>query len=374
MNTKNIIILVAGLVVVGMAIRYRPQHTGPASSPAQTEPVSTRSIPRPRLPAPRIKPQATPVEAVAEILQPTNAFARLFKEDGELPKLRRDQIESYLAQNRRSAESLTAAYCRTGDRSLLQEAAEKQPHDPRVSFAGWMSAYRNENSAPEERRQCLDAFKQSAPDNALANYLSAQDYFKSGQTDRAVEELIAAAGKSKFQDYSADYVQNAEEAYLAGGCSESEAKAAAAYTVWLPHMTELKRLGESLRDLGARYRQAGDEPSAHAVLEMGLQLGERLEESSGGSTTLRDMMGLAIQRSVLQGLEPGAPYGNTGQTVQNELDTLLQRRESLKILWKQVEPILQNMPDQELVSYFDRMKTFGELEALRWVMNRQANQ
>jgi len=106
---------------------------------------------------------------------------------------------------------------------------------------------------------------------------------------------------------------------------------------------------------------------------MGLQLGRRLEESSGGSTTLRDMMGLAIQRSVLQGLEPGAPYGNTGQTVQNELDTLIQRRESLKTLWKQAEPILQNMPDQELIRYFDRMKTSGETTALRWVMNRQAN-
>jgi len=373
MNAKTAILLVAGLVVVGVAIRYRPQHAGPASSPGRTEPVSTRSIPRPRLPAPRIKPQATPVEAVAEILQPTNAFARLSKEDGELPKLTRDQIESYLAQNRRSAESLIAAYWRTGDRSLLQEAVAKQPHEPRVSFAGWIAAQMKDDAPPEERRQWLDALKQSAPDNALANYLSAQDYFKSGQTDRAVEELIAAAGKSQIQDYSADYVQNVEEAYLAAGCSESEAKAAAAYGVWLPQMSELKRLGESLRDLGALYRQAGDEPSAHAVLEMGLQLGRRLEESSGGSTTLRDMMGLAIQRSVLQGLEPSAPYGNTGQTVQNELDTLIQRRESLKTLWKQAEPILQNMPDQELIRYFDRMKTFGETEALRWVMSRHGN-
>ena len=303
----------------------------------------------------------------------TNAFARLLNNDGKPPELSHAQVEPYVAENRRSAESLLAAFRLTHDRALLQEAAEKYPNDPRVHFAGWFSACRVENSSPEERRQWLGALKQSAPENALGNYLSAQDCFKSGQTDRAVEELIAAAGKSQIQDYSADYVQNVEEAYLAAGCSESEAKAVAAYTVWLPHMTELKRLGESLRDLGALYRQAGDEPSAHAVLEMGLQLGRRLEESSGGSTTFRDMMGLAIQRSVLQGLEPGAPYGNTGQTVQNELDTLIQRRESLKTLWKQAEPILQNMPDQELIRYFDRMKTSGETTALRWVMNRQAN-
>jgi hypothetical protein len=107
---------------------------------------------------------------------------------------------------------------------------------------------------------------------------------------------------------------------------------------------------------------------------MGLTLGQRLDESAGGSLLIHNMTGLAIERRLLGALDPNTPYGNTGQTVQNELDTLIQRRESLKTLWKQAEPILQNMPDQELIRYFDRMKTFGELEALRWVMNRQANQ
>ena len=37
----------------------------------------------------------------------------------------------------------------------------------------------------------LDAFKQSAPDNALANYLWAHNYYKAGQTDQAVQELVA---------------------------------------------------------------------------------------------------------------------------------------------------------------------------------------
>jgi hypothetical protein len=28
------------------------------------------------------------------------------------------------------------------------------------------------------------------------------------------------------------------------------------------------------------------------------------------------------------------------------------------------------VPDQELIRYFDRMKTFGETEALRWALNK----
>jgi RNA polymerase sigma factor (sigma-70 family) len=330
-----------------------------------------QSGPRLRLPAPRMAARAAPVEAPAENPQSANAFARLLKNEGSLPKMSRAQAESYLARNGRSAGSLLAAARLAEDRALFQEAAEKHPGDPRVSFAGWRTAQMKDEASPAERRQWLDTFKQSAPDNALANYLSAQDYFKSGQTDRAVEELLHAAGKSQVRDYSADYVQDIEEACLATGCSEAEAKAAAAYSVTLPQLAEMKHLSQSLRDLAGLYRQAGDESSAQAALQMGLDLGRRLEEPAGGSLTTQDFVGLAIQRRLLESLDPSAPVGNSGQTVQNQLDALKQRVEALKGLWKQAEPVLQNVPDQELLRYFDRMKTFGETEALRWVLNRQ---
>ena len=373
MNTKASILVLAGLMVVGVAVQSRSRRLEKAPGPQETEPVSAKSMPRPRLPAPRMIANAGPVEAPVENVPPTNAFARLFNADGELPKLSHEQLESYLTQNRRGAGSLVAAFRLAEDRSLLQEAAEKHPEDPQVNFAGWTTAQMKKDASPEERRQWLDAFKQSAPDNALANYLSAQDYFKSSQTDRAVEELVVAAGKSKFQDYSADYVQNVEEAYLAAGCSAAEAKAAAAYSVVLPQLAEMKRLSQSLSDLSALYRQAGDESSAQAIVQMGLDLGRRLEESSGGSLTTQDLVGLAIQRNLLKGLDPSALFGDSGLTVQNQLDAVTQRVEGLKRLWKEAEPILRNMPDQELICYFDRMNTFGETEALRWVMNRQGN-
>ena len=83
------------------------------------------------------------------------------------------QVESDLRDNRRSAESLLAAFRATDDPALLREAVEKYPNDPRVNFVAYF-AFRNESS-PEDRRQRPEAFKQSAPDNALANCLSAQD-------------------------------------------------------------------------------------------------------------------------------------------------------------------------------------------------------
>lgn len=172
-------------------------------------------------------------------------------------KLNLQQAASYLQTKQRNAESLLAASGVTGDSALLREAVDKYPDDPRVNFTACF-AFKKESS-PEERRQRLDAFKQSAPENALADYLSAQDYFKAGQPDRAVPEIMAGAGKPKFHDYSGDLAPSAEEAYEAAGFSTVEAKTLAMCTSPLPHLAELRGLGQSLGELANRCRQAGDE-------------------------------------------------------------------------------------------------------------------
>jgi hypothetical protein len=322
---------------------------------------------------------ATQPDLPSAAQEPTNVFARLMDNEGRPPAVSRAQIESYLEQNRRSAESLLAAFRLTGDRALLQEAAEKYPNDPRVHYAGWFSVVRDDDSSPEERRQWLEAFRQSAPENALAYYLSAQDYFKSGQTDRAVEELIAASGKPQFHGFSADAVQSMKEAYLSAGYSAVESKAAAAYSdaslQSAPPYSELKRLAESLAELSKRYRDAGDEASARAVVQMGIELGQRVEQSAGGSSLVfQNGTGVGIQRILFNSMDVYAAYGIAGQTVQDQLNALTQLGRSWSGLWKQAEPTLRSMSDQDLISYFDRMMAFGEVVALRWVVNRQERQ
>src|SRR5213595_1641724 len=125
-----------------------------------------------------------------------------------------------------------AAFHATDDRTFLQEAMEKYPADPRLDYVAWFRS-----QSPEERRQWLEAFKQSAPDNACANYLSAREYFKSGQNNQAVQELLVAATKP-IQDYSLDFVQNAEEAYRAAGYSDAEARVISTSALPFPQLGE----------------------------------------------------------------------------------------------------------------------------------------
>ncbi|MBI3851516.1 MAG: hypothetical protein HY298_14755 [Verrucomicrobia bacterium] len=312
-------------------------------------------------------PITTPLaEPQTDDLQSTNLIARLFNRD-DVNELSPQQLEAYLKYNRRSAASLLAADRTTGDRTFLREAMEKYPNDPRVDFAAWLRS-----ESPEERRRWLDTFKQSAPDNALANYLLARDYFKSGQSDQAVQELLAS-GSKPIQDYALDFIQNSEEAYRSAGYSDAEAKAMATSSLLLPQLTEFKQVGLSLVDLAKAYRQAGDEASAQAAFQMASNLGQRLDDS-GTLTLIQSLVGIAVQRNVLNAMDPNSPYGDSGQTVQNQIDALNQRRASLNDITKQAQALLPTMSEQDLNTYFDRLKLFGEAATLRWAVDRFGQQ
>ena len=75
---------------------------------------------------------------------------------------------------------------------------QKFPRDPQVAFEATV----RHDISPADRRLSLDGLKAAAPENGLANYLSASDRFKNGQSDLAVQELVAADGKPQWQDYS----------------------------------------------------------------------------------------------------------------------------------------------------------------------------
>jgi hypothetical protein len=250
-------------------------------------------------------------------------------------KLTLAQVEPYLNANQRNAQSLVAASRLTGDLGLLREALEKYPDDPLARFAACFAF--KEDARPDDRRAMLEAFKESAPDNALADYVAAQEHFKRGRREEAVLELVAAADKPRFQDYYGEFVQNTQAAYESVGLSSLE-DAELSYGQPLPHLAELRGLGESLTELAQTYRQSGDEASATAALQLGVALGRQLVEPGSHSPIIGEFVGMAIEKQLLETLDPADPYDASGRTVRDRLDELVTEREARKALWKQVEP------------------------------------
>jgi hypothetical protein len=367
------IAIVAALGLVLGVLLFKPSSEAP---PARTELPPAPATIAPDLPAPHLTTSATTAVVMpAENRQITNLIARILK--GEEPDLRLDQLEIYLQANHRDAGSLLAAYQATHERALLDEAIAKFPNDPRVAYAQWFRTpvTADDPEGLKGRRQALDVLKQAAPDNALANYLSAQNYFKSGQPELAIQEMQVGAAKPKYDDYTQDAIQSMQEAYEAAGYSEAEAKLVASTGALLPNLAPLKQAGLSLVDLADSYRQAGDAASAQAALQMCLDLGQRLDDPNS-MTLIQVLVGIAIQRKALDAFAAAAPDSQTGQAVQDQINALSQHREALRALSvaQPLEAWLQTASPQDVSAYFDRMRIFGEQRTMQWLANRNSNQ
>jgi hypothetical protein len=281
-------------------------------------------------------------------------------------KLAVSQLDHYLESHRRSAASLLAAFRTTGDPELLAEAAQKYPDHAQVNF----EAALHKDVPPEERRSWLDALKQSAPENALANYLSAADYFRSGQTDQAIQELAAASAKTDFKDYTLERLQDDEEAYRAAGYSVAESQLVANQQLLLPQLVQTKELSSQMLGLADAYRQNGDEASRQAILEMALNLGRRYSESAPGESLISQLVGVAVERNTLAAMDPQAAVDVSGQTALERLDQLTQTRTAIQELAKQADPIWHSINEQDWGSYNSRSLAFGEHAALQWLVGK----
>jgi hypothetical protein len=73
-------------------------------------------------------------------------------------------------------------------------------------------------------------------------------------------------------------------------------------------------------------------------------------------------------------MDPNAPYGDNGQTVQDRINQLLQQRTQLQQTAQQVENLLPSLTPQDLIIYKNRWLMFGEQNAAQWVIGKYGHQ
>jgi RNA polymerase sigma factor (sigma-70 family) len=373
---------IVGVVIVGLAALSVIQHQVQAKLSEQNESLAqqiaqlqtdnenlskriAQAKRTPHLPAPPVQATSS-TNGLVEDLQFTNLYTR-FKDAA--PKLTAAQVEAYLKAYRTNAASLLAAYRTSGDPALLKEAMTNYPNDPQVAF----EAALDKDLSPEQKRQWLDTFKKSAPDNALANYLSALNYFNSGQIDQGVQELTAASGKQP-DAYTLARAQDDEEAYLSAGYSVAEAERISDSWLELPQLHQVKQLGVDLVDLAKAYNQSGDQASAQAAFQMAISMGQRCADTSNDPMLISQLVGMAIQKIAFNAMDPNSPYGNTGQTVQDQLNQITRNRAAINELVQQATPLLPTMSDQDILNYENRRRALGEMAALQWVVSKYGQQ
>ena len=120
MSGKILIALFVVVLLLGWLALPRPEQIPVATQSNQPLPSETR--PKPRSLVREVRTRALPPEPEPESAPATNFIASLMA--GEAPRLTPAQIETYLEENHRSAESLLAAFRVSGEKKLLQITAQ----------------------------------------------------------------------------------------------------------------------------------------------------------------------------------------------------------------------------------------------------------
>ena len=305
------------------------------------------------------------VLSIAEGATTSNSTNRIatWLDGKDFPRLDAKQAEAFAQKQQRRPEALLAAYQASNERVFLREAMAKHPRDPRVVLAAACPAGPPENNpaANAERRKWLDTLKQILPDNGLAYYLSAADHFKSGKPEIAEQEVLAGGAKP-LRDYAVDSIQNTEAAYRAGGYAPAEAKALAMITLFMPHLAQLRDLGADLVSRANYHHQSGNTASADKMLRAAMKLGSQIDRTNS-LTILENLVGIGIQQNALKALDPSVAFGDSGETVQVQIDRLSQRRTALRATAQEFNKRLATMSESNIGNYFEQQRRVGEAAA-----------
>jgi RNA polymerase sigma factor (sigma-70 family) len=354
LKITGVALLILAAVSTPILLNHRARGAKPAEPVAAVEPEVAR-------PAPATQPaaeQAAPAPKAATPAAKKSPVDQLM----EAPKLSVVEIEAYLQQNKRNVESLLAAFRVSGDKAYLREAATSFPNNPAVQFA--VIAF---DVFPEQRRQWLEAFKGSSPDNAVAWYLSALDYFKTKQPDLALQELGEASHKTSFSAYVNQASQAVEEMYDLAGRPALEAKYASTCGAPKPHVAQLKSLAEEMIQVQQQYQNQGDTASANSLAYMGLALGNRLGAGANNQSIIDQLVGIAIEKKVLAQLDATGNYDFLGRPVSEVAADLDRQKQSIRQATEFKQQLVPSLNETDLVNYLDREKVYGEPEATAWL-------
>lgn len=103
---------------------------------------------------------------------------------------------------------------------------------------------------------------------------------------------------------------------------------------------------------------------------MGLELSDHLTAGDGSRTLLGQLVGIAIDRLVVSPLDPERSYDFLNGMIPQHFEQLQSRRSEVKENAKTFEQWLSNANDVDVMSYFDRLKLYGENDAMRWMRQR----
>ena len=142
----------------------------------------------------------------------------------------------------------------------------------------------------------------------------------------------------------------------------------------LAQMPPIKMVANSIAEVQARYAQSGDAQSAATLIQAGLGLSDRLTEGEGGRFVISQLVGMAVESIMLNQLQADVRYDFLGGKTPTERQAeLKQQKADFRALNTSLTSAYATMSEADWQSYSDRMKTYGEVDAMKWLQQQVAN-
>jgi len=130
----------------------------------------------------------------------------------------------------------------------------------------------------------------------------------------------------------------------------------------------LRDLTVKMVELANSYRQAGNTTSAQAALQMAVNMGNYF--GSADMPPVKRAFGFAIELAALGAMDSTSPYGPDGKTVKDQLDYIAGEKAANLELIKQLDSIYPKATPQDMITFLDRAKLFGDKAAMEWLKQK----
>lgn len=353
MTTNTRIWLGVSASVAALVFCWYLFHEEPA--PAST--TGTRAVAAPLAPPPAVA--AASVEKWP--VRGTAAFKRAALERGQ----------KWLAARGRDAGSLIAMWDVTGDETILNEAAEKFPNDPRVCLAMIRQA---ENDAAKAM-PWIERLIAAEPKNPEGFYLKAAALMNARDRAGALAALRTAATMGGPRDnHLRERVMTVREGALASGAGVGDAAylALAAPLENSTIYTPVTSMAQALKQELAEAKAGGHDDRVLEVAGLGLGLAARFGDASAG-VVVDAMVASSMERMILNQLSDDTEIGAEGKTVKQMKEEAALRSQQLGVYMKQQTShpgLLENSTEAVMAEYTDRFLLHGEIAARAWLIQQ----
>lgn len=267
-------------------------------------------------------------------------------------------IDAYLERHQFSRESMLAAALMSEDPARLIAAARRYPDDPYFQLlviAG--------DALPEERREWLERFKASQPDNLLSSLFLGGDLLADGEVEAGLAELHVSANSEGHEDFSNEGGLVLEAALIELGHPPLEAKMRSNGAISSRH---LQRIQQEMKHLRKLADEAGSPEEKTELASLGAKVGYRMHHGGTSANRITQLVGFAQQNVFSRMLDPDTAIAGIDKTP-TQLREEFEAEKARIISDSELSERTGELTEQQVVHLIDRRRVFGDENANNWL-------